>query len=93
MTYWDNVALNSVPTPSSVLENYSTGFLDYIKKSITTGTSQAEYLSEDWLAVGKAKREMLGQTCPGMQQTQKYVANFVEAVQAKSTEFNSHFDF
>ena len=84
MTYWDNVALHSVPTPSGVLDNYSTGFLDYIKKSITAGTSQAEYLSEDWLAVGKAKREILGQTCPGMQQTQSYVKDFVEAVQAKS---------
>lgn len=60
MTYMDNVAMNRLPDLADKFGgNYSQDMMDWIQQSLRPPTVE-EYKSDDWLAVGKAKREMMG---------------------------------
>lgn len=93
MTYMDNVAMNRLPDLADKFGgNYSQDMMDWIQQSLRPPTIE-EYKSDDWLAVGKAKREMMGQTCPGMPQTQQFFRDLADMVQKKSMEFSAALNF
>jgi hypothetical protein len=69
MTYMDNVAMTRLPDLADEIGwNHGQSMMDWIGMSLKPPSVEA-FQSDDWLAVGKAKREMMTDTCPGMAAT------------------------
>ena len=95
MTYTDLVALNAIEKDGEVVTNaigsHTTGMLDWIKEQMEPPATES-FQSDDWFAVGKAKREMLGETCPGMGVTQEAFKELASFFSTKTNELIDHFD-
>ena len=87
MTYMDNVAMTRLPDLADEIGwNHGQSMMDWIGMSLKPPTIE-EFRSDDWLAVGKAKREMMTDTCPGMAATQQFFKDLADKVQAKTNQF------
>ena len=56
--------------------------------------NQQSFLSDDWFAVGKEKRAALGETCPGVPETQAFFEKqFSSMIPVIENMYTKAFDF